>query len=71
MRSQELPKLIIIVTVRFSSNTLWLTPRFAIKQPLRVTIKQLLKKYGYPPDKQEKATSTVLEQASKFFFLLL
>jgi hypothetical protein len=25
--------------------------------------KNILKKYGYPPDKQEKATITVLEQA--------
>ncbi|HPD06267.1 MAG TPA: DUF3387 domain-containing protein [Candidatus Bipolaricaulis sp.] len=26
-------------------------------------IKRSLRKYGYPPDKQEKATRTVLEQA--------
>jgi type I restriction enzyme R subunit len=26
-------------------------------------VKRLLRKYGYPPDKQEKATVTVLEQA--------
>ncbi|MBU1338953.1 MAG: DUF3387 domain-containing protein, partial [Acidobacteria bacterium] len=24
---------------------------------------KILRKYGYPPDKQEKATQTVLEQA--------
>jgi len=30
---------------------------------LRVIIRRLLRKYGYPPDKQEKATQTVLEQA--------
>jgi len=24
---------------------------------------RILRKYGYPPDKQEKATQTVLEQA--------
>jgi len=30
---------------------------------LRVIIRQLLRKYGYPPDKQKKATQTVLEQA--------
>jgi type I restriction enzyme R subunit len=28
-----------------------------------VIIRRLLRKYGYPPDKQEKATQTVLEQA--------
>jgi type I restriction enzyme R subunit len=26
-------------------------------------VKRILRKYGYPPDKQEKATATVLEQA--------
>jgi type I restriction enzyme R subunit len=34
-----------------------------VRAKLRVTIKRLLKKYGYPPDKQEKATITVLQQA--------
>jgi type I restriction enzyme R subunit len=27
-------------------------------------VKCFLRKYGYPPDKQEKATQTVLEQAA-------
>ena len=26
-------------------------------------VKRILRKHGYPPDKQEKATQTVLEQA--------
>ena len=26
-------------------------------------VKHVLRKHGYPPDKQEKATNTVLEQA--------
>ncbi|TVQ41818.1 MAG: type I restriction endonuclease subunit R [Gloeocapsa sp. DLM2.Bin57] len=30
---------------------------------IRITVKRLLKKHGYPPDKQEKATETVLKQA--------
>lgn len=30
---------------------------------IKITIKRLLKKYGYPPDKQEKAIETVLQQA--------
>ena len=30
---------------------------------LRVLVKRVLRKYGRPPDKQEKATKTVLEQA--------
>ncbi len=30
---------------------------------LRVIVKRILQKHGCPPDKQEKATKTVLEQA--------
>jgi hypothetical protein len=30
---------------------------------LRVLVKRVLRKHGYPPDKQEKATLIVLEQA--------
>jgi len=28
-----------------------------------ISVKRILRKYGYPPDKQEKATMTVLQQA--------
>ena len=31
---------------------------------LCVLVKRILRKHGYPPDKQEKATQTVLEQAA-------
>ncbi|NMC76143.1 MAG: type I restriction endonuclease subunit R, partial [Candidatus Methanofastidiosa archaeon] len=34
-----------------------------VKAKMRVMVKRILKKYGYPPDKQKKATDTVLEQA--------
>ena len=33
-----------------------------VHAPLRGIVKRILRKYGYPPDKQEKATQTVLEQ---------
>jgi type I restriction enzyme R subunit len=36
---------------------------------MRVLVRRILRKYGYPPDKQEKAkkaTQTVLEQAALF-----
>ena len=39
------------------------TVRENVRANLRVIIKRILRKYGYPPDKQEKATQTVLEQA--------
>jgi type I restriction enzyme M protein len=35
-----------------------------IRAQLRVLVKRILRKHGYPPDKQEKATQTVLEQAA-------
>lgn len=38
------------------------TVRENVRAQLRVIIKRILRKYGYPPDKQEKATQTVLEQ---------
>ena len=35
-----------------------------VQAKMRVMIKKLLNKYGYPPDKQKKATDLVLEQAN-------
>jgi len=40
--------------------------RESARARLRVMVKRLLQKYGYPPDKQEKATKTVLGQAELF-----
>lgn len=37
-----------------------------VRANLRVMVKRILRKYGYPPDKQESATKTVLEQAELF-----
>ncbi|ULA68398.1 MAG: Putative type I restriction enzyme HindVIIP R protein [Nitrospira sp.] len=39
------------------------TVRENVRAQLRVIVKRILRKHGYPPDKQEKATNTVLEQA--------
>lgn len=39
------------------------TVKESVRAKLRVMVKRVLRKYGYPPDKQEKATETVLEQA--------
>jgi type I restriction enzyme R subunit len=41
---------------------LW-TLKESVQAKLRVLVKKLLNKYKYPPDKQELATKTVLEQA--------
>lgn len=37
--------------------------RESVRAKLRIGVKRLLKKYGYPPDKQKMATDLVLEQA--------
>lgn len=52
----------LVETVRKNATIDW-TIRENVRAQLRVYVKRILKKYGYPPDKQEKATQTVLEQA--------
>jgi type I restriction enzyme R subunit len=52
-----------LVEAMRKSNLIDWTIRENIRAQLRVTVKRILRKYGYPPDKQEKATQTVLEQA--------
>jgi type I restriction enzyme R subunit len=49
-------------TVRSNVTIDW-TVRENVRAQLRVLVKRILRKHGYPPDKQEKATQTVLEQA--------
>ncbi|MGH8521449.1 MAG: type I restriction endonuclease subunit R [Gammaproteobacteria bacterium] len=52
----------LVKTVRANVTIDW-TLRENVRAQLRVLVKRILRKYGYPPDKQEKATQTVLEQA--------
>ena len=52
----------LVETVRRSVTIDW-TVRENVRAQLRVIVKRILRKYGYPPDKAEKATQTVLEQA--------
>jgi len=52
----------LVETVRKNVTIDW-TMRENVRAQLRVLVKRILRKYGYPPDKAEKATQTVLEQA--------
>ncbi len=52
----------LVETVRNNVTVDW-TLRENVRAHLRVLVKRILRKHGYPPDKQEKATLTVLEQA--------
>ena len=52
----------LVDTVRSNVTIDW-TLRENVRAKLRAMVKRILRKHGYPPDKQEKATVTVLEQA--------
>jgi len=52
----------LVATVHANVTIDW-TVRENVRAHLRVLVKRILRKHGYPPDKQEKATKTVLEQA--------
>ena len=52
----------LVETVRKNVTIDW-TLRDSVQAKLRVLVKRMLKRYGYPPDKRQKATDTVLDQA--------
>ena len=52
----------LVETVRSNVTIDW-TLRENVRAHLRRLVRRVLRKHGYPPDKQEKATQTVLEQA--------
>ena len=52
----------LVTTVRGNVTIDW-TLRENVRAKLRLLVKRILRKHGYPPDKQESATRTVLEQA--------
>ena len=53
----------LVETVRENASIDW-TLRENVRANLRRLVKRVLREYRYPPDKQEKATETVLEQAA-------
>jgi type I restriction enzyme R subunit len=52
----------LLQSVRNSTTIDW-TIKESVQATLRRNIRRILRKYGYPPDKQEKAVQTVIEQA--------
>jgi type I restriction enzyme, R subunit len=52
----------LVVTIRNNVSIDW-TVKENVRAKLRVMVRRKLREHGYPPDKQEKATQTVLEQA--------
>ncbi len=52
----------LVDTVHKNTSIDW-TVKESVKAKLRTMVKRILRKHGYPPDKQEQATQTVLQQA--------
>lgn len=64
MQQEKLRELAVVLTETIRQNTSidW-TIKESVKAKLKVAVKRLLRKYGYPPDMQLLATETVLKQA--------
>jgi type I restriction enzyme R subunit len=52
----------LVIAVKSNVTIDWSIREHVCAQ-LCVLVKRILRKFGYPPDKQERATQTVLEQA--------
>ena len=52
----------LVEAIRRSVTIDW-TVKESVRAKLRAYIRRILRKYGYPPDKQAEATETVLAQA--------
>lgn len=55
----------LVSAMRRDTSIDW-TVREDVKAKLRRTIRKLLRKYGYPPDKQKEAVTEVLNQMERF-----
>lgn len=64
MQKEKLRELAVVLTDTIKQNASidW-TIKESVKAKLRVAVKRLLRKFGYPPDMQMLATETVLKQA--------
>lgn len=64
MEKDKLRELAVVLTetIRQNASIDW-TIKESVKSKLKVAVKRLLRRYGYPPDMQLLATETVLKQA--------
>lgn len=64
MQQDKLRELAVVLTETIRQNTSidW-TIKENVKAKMKVAVKRILRKYGYPPDMQMLATETVLKQA--------
>ena len=64
MQKEKLRELAVVLTetIRQNASIDW-TIKESVKAKLKVAVKRILRKFGYPPDMQMLATETVLKQA--------
>ena len=64
MQKDKLRELAVVLTetIRQNASIDW-TIKESVKAKLKVAVKRILRRYGYPPDMQMLATETVLKQA--------
>jgi type I restriction enzyme R subunit len=64
MEKDKLRELAVVLYEKIKENASidW-TIKESVKAKLKVIVKRILRKYGYPPDMQMLATETVLKQA--------
>jgi type I restriction enzyme R subunit len=64
MQQDTLRELAVVLTdtIRKNASIDWQIKE-SVRAKLKVAVKRLLRKYGYPPDMQMLATETVLKQA--------
>jgi type I restriction enzyme R subunit len=64
MQQEKLRELAVVLTetIRQNASIDW-TIKESVKAKLKVAVKRILRKFGYPPDMQMLATETVLKQA--------
>jgi type I restriction enzyme R subunit len=53
----------LVAIVKKNATIDW-TVKETVRSKMKVMVKRILRKYGYPPDKQVAATETVLQQAA-------
>nr|WP_294988945.1 type I restriction endonuclease subunit R [uncultured Sediminibacterium sp.] len=64
MQKDKLRELAVVLTetIRQNASIDW-TIKESVKAKLKIAVKRVLRKYGYPPDMQMLATETILKQA--------
>ena len=55
----------LVEMVRWNVSLDW-TVKESARAKLRTIVRRILRKYDYPPNEQEQATATVLQQAELF-----